>query len=222
MKTRIAILALLILALAACGGSSASSHAAAPHPSIVLFTDPNGTVCQSPSVTSQEHTNWNGVCPTPTPTSQQAATFTDPAGQTCAAADEDNAGYCPGDDPSPTLVPVTKVEFVVSGYAPNAGCGSSCGPTVDYGSNSDTHDVQLSSLNGTVTYSMPFDPDAQFYSLNAQLSGGGHVTCKIVAIGPSPDVPTTVSHGSASGGSAICSAQAAPDDPGGSSWTNEQ
>jgi hypothetical protein len=36
------------------------------------------------------------------PASIQQATFTDPFGVKCAPSDEDNAGYCTGDDPSPS------------------------------------------------------------------------------------------------------------------------
>lgn len=63
--------------------------------------------------------------------------------------------------------------------------------------------------------SVPFDSSAKFYALNAELQGDGDVTCKIVAIRPG-DAPLTVSHGAASGGYNICSAQATS--PDGVNW----
>jgi hypothetical protein len=99
----------------------------------------------------------------------------------------------PGSAPppaSPTPPPPTKVEFIVSGSAPD-------GIQITYG----PAGTQLSGpsvLNGTVTMSVPFDAAALYYALNAQLQGDGHITCKIVATGPG-DQPLTVSHGAASG-----------------------
>lgn len=123
--------------------------------------------------------------------------------------------------PSPTVVPVTQVKFVVSGYAPaDPACGGGCNPTIDYGSDSSTHNVQ-EPISGTVTFTVPFDPNAQYYSVNVSTdTTDSHLTCKIVASGPSPDVPTTVSTGSETGQS-ICSAQAAPSDSTGESWQSE-
>lgn len=130
------------------------------------------------------------------------------------------AAAAPTPSPTPTLQPPTQVEFIVSGYAPGDGYGS--GPTVDYGSDSDTHEAQPASIDGTLTYSVPYDPSAQYYSVNAQLTGSGNLSCKIVVTGPYPDKPLTVSSGSASGGYSICSAQAAPTDPSGLTWNNEE
>jgi hypothetical protein len=121
---------------------------------------------------------------------------------------------------APSLQTPTKVEFIVSGYAPGDGYGN--GPTVDYGSDGSTHEAQPASISGTLTYSIPFDPSAQYYSLNAQLTGSGQLSCKIVVTGPYPDKPLTVSSGNASGGYSICSAQAAPTDSTGLNWQNEQ
>ena len=67
--------------------------------------------------------------------------------------------------------------------------------------------------------SVPFRADDSFYALNAQLQGAGSITCKIVVTGPGDD-PLTVSHGAASGGYNICSAQATSDD-GGFTWQDE-
>lgn len=107
----------------------------------------------------------------------------------------------------------TKVEFVVSGTAPD-------GINITYGpSGSDF--AGPSTLNGTATMSVPFDGSASFYALNAQLQGAGSIKCKIVVTGPG-DNPTTVSSGGASGGFNICSAQAAPEDASGLQWQNEE
>jgi hypothetical protein len=107
----------------------------------------------------------------------------------------------------------------VSGYAPGDGYGN--GPTVSYGSNNDTHEADPASINGKLTFTVPFDPDASYYSVDAQLAGRGHLTCKIIAAGPFPDAPTTVSHGSTSGGYGICTAQAAPESSDGLTWDDE-
>ena len=112
---------------------------------------------------------------------------------------------------SPSPVAPTKVEFIVSGSAPD-------GIDITYGP-SGTNLSGPSSLDGKATMSVPFDAGASFYALNAQLQGAGSITCKIVATGPG-DAPLTVSHGAASGGYNICSAQATSDD-GGFSWQDE-
>ena len=114
---------------------------------------------------------------------------------------------------TPTPASPTKVEFIVSGSAPD-GIDITYGPS---GSNL----AGPSTLDGTATMSVPFDGSAEFYSLNAQLQGGGSITCKMVVTGPG-DNPLTVSSGAASGGFNICDAQAAPTDSSGLSWDNEQ
>lgn len=122
--------------------------------------------------------------------------------------------------PSPSLKTPTKVEFIISGDAPGDGYGN--GPTIDYGSSSSTHEADPGRISGTLTYSVPFDPSAEYYSVNASLAGSGHITCKIVVTGPYPDKPLTVSSGDASGGYSECMAQAAPSDSSGLSWQDEQ
>lgn len=112
--------------------------------------------------------------------------------------------------PSPSAAPATKVEFIVSGSTPN-------GIDITYGP-SGTNLSGPTTLDGTVKESVPFDSSAEFYALQAQLQSGGDITCKIVVTGPG-DKPLTVSHGAASGGYNICSAQATSDD--GVSWQNE-
>ena len=112
--------------------------------------------------------------------------------------------------------PPTSVEFIIAGYS------SSGGLEINYGSNRNTHRAHLPHINGTVTYSVSFDPNAQYYAVNAQIVRDGHLTCQIVVIGQYPAKPLTVSRGSASGGGSICSARAAPSDSSGLSWRNEQ
>jgi hypothetical protein len=136
----------------------------------------------------------------------------------CVTADD--AGYCPGDDPAPpapTVNPATKVTFIVTGWG---------NPSVTYGTDSDNRDGggtlgQMGDGNGLPwKRTMTFSGDAQYYSIDAQLEGGGDISCKIVVTGPGDD-PLIVSHGHASGGYNICSAQAAPSDSTGTSWQDE-
>jgi hypothetical protein len=112
---------------------------------------------------------------------------------------------------SPTPAAPTKVEFVVSGSAPD-------GIDITYGP-SGSNFAGPSTLDGTATMSVPFDSSASYYSLNAQLQGDGDIICKIVVTGPG-DAPLTASHGAASGGYNICTAQATSDD-GGLTWQDE-
>jgi hypothetical protein len=122
--------------------------------------------------------------------------------------------------PSPSIQPANRVAFVITGNIPASGFGE---VDINYGSDSDTHDVTLPALSGRVKYVVKFDPTAQYYSLDVTFTSAGNVQCKIVALGPSPDIPLTVSHGSASGGSngGLCTAQAAPNNSNGESWQNE-
>ena len=57
---------------------------------------------------------------------------------------------------------------------------------------------------------MAFRSSASYYSIDAQLEGGGDITCKIVVTAGPGYKPLTVSSGHASGQDNICSAQAAP------------
>jgi hypothetical protein len=168
---------------------------------------------KTPAATPSSH-----ATTTASPAVAQATTVTDPSGMACAALDD--AGYCPGDDPAPptpTVNPATTVTFTVTGWG---------NPSITYGSDSDSRDGggtlgPLSDGNGLPwTRSLKFSGDAQYYSINAQLEGSGEISCKIVVSGPG-DAPLTVSHGHASGGYNICSAQAAPSDSTGTSWQNE-
>jgi hypothetical protein len=123
--------------------------------------------------------------------------------------------------PSPTVQPASRIKFVITGNVPASEFG---GLDINYGSDSSTNDVTLNSLAGRVVYSMPFDPSAEYYSVDVTFSSAGSVSCKIVVIGPYPDVPLVASKGSANGGNngGDCSAQAAPNNSTGTSWDNEQ
>lgn len=134
------------------------------------------------------------------------------AGSASAAATQASAASAPS---SPAPHTPTEVEFIVAGSVPAQAYGN---VDIDYGSDSDSHQVTVNDIDGTLTYKVPFDASAEFYSLNVNFQGG-NVSCKIVATGPG-DNPLVVSHGTASG-NAICSAQAAPENNG-LNWENEQ
>jgi hypothetical protein len=156
--------------------------------------------------------------PATTPATPAPAMTTDPNGQSCQASDLEQ-GYCPGDapPPSPTVNPATTVTFTVTGWG---------NPSITYGSDSDNRDGggQLGEMgDGNAlpwTRSVKFSGDAMYYSVSAQLEGSGDISCKIVVTGPGDD-PLTVASGHASGSYNICSAQAAPDNADGTSWTKE-
>ena len=122
----------------------------------------------------------------------------------------------PAPSSAPALVPTT-VRFIVTGTGQ---------PSITYGSDADNRDgggtLGVLGDGNALPWraSLPFDPSAQFYSINAQLEGGGDITCKIVVTGPGIR-PLVVSRGHASGGDNICSAQATSPD-GGQTWQNEE
>lgn len=149
-------------------------------------------------------------------TAPAAALPVDPNGEQCPDLSPD--GYCPGDAPaSPTPGPVTTITFTVTGTGY---------PSITYGSDSD--EISVTGGNGPLgdgvatpwTAKLAFDATAEYYDINAQLEGSGTISCKITASGPG-DTPLTVSSGHASGGYSICSAQAAPGNTDGTSWTDE-
>ena len=113
---------------------------------------------------------------------------------------------------SPSPQAPTKVEFIVTGSAPD-------GIDITYGPGGSEF-AGPSVLDGKAVMSVKFDPSDSYYSLNAQLQGAGSIRCKIVVTGPG-DQPLTVSHGAAAGGYNVCSAQAAPSDSSGLSWADE-
>jgi hypothetical protein len=142
-------------------------------------------------------------------------TSAEAAAQNCSASGGTwNGTACQAATPSPSNTPAspTKVEFIVSGTATD-------GIDITYGPSGSNFDGP-STLDGTATMSVPFDGSAEYYAIDAQLQGDGSITCKIVVTGPD-DNPLTVSRGAASGGYNICSAQAAPEDSSGLTWTNE-
>lgn len=120
--------------------------------------------------------------------------------------------YTPSAAPTP---PPTEVEFIITGHVPAQQYGN---VDINYGSDSDSHEVQLNDLDGTLTYKVPFDSNAEYYSVDVDIDGG-QAPAEIVVTGPGLQ-PLTVSHGSATGNN-IASAQAAPEN-GGLSWDNEQ
>jgi hypothetical protein len=185
-KTRLLPVAAAVLTLAACGGTSSTARTSAapgPHSSAAAAAS-----LAAASASCELHGGtWTGA-----------------------------ACYTPSPAPTATTLPPatpTKVEFVVSGTAPD-------GIDITYGPAGSNYSGP-SSLDGTVTESVPFDGQAEFYHLDAQLQGAGSVKCKIVVTGPNDD-PLTVSSGGASGGFNICSAQAAPVNSTGLSWQNEE
>jgi hypothetical protein len=114
-----------------------------------------------------------------------------------------------GQGSSPVPASPTAVEFIISGYAPAGPYGGK--PVIDYGFSQFTGGAQPDQINGTIIYNVPFSWAAHSYFLNVFLAGaGGHVTCTIVLLGPSPDRPATLSSAAAAGELATCSAQATP------------
>lgn len=91
--------------------------------------------------------------------------------------------------PKPKKTHHPKVTFHVEGSAPG-------GVDIMYGSDSDNR--QGHGLPFTAT--LPLDDDAMYYMVNAQLSGGGDITCTVTV-----DGQTKKAH--ASGGYNICDAQ---------------
>jgi hypothetical protein len=149
-----------------------------------------------------------GSAPTPNP--EASASFASRAAALRSAQASLSSALASAASPSPQAP--TKVEFIVTGSAPD-------GVDITYGP-SGSNFAGPSVLRGKAVMSVKFDPSASYYALNAQLQGAGSIRCKIVVTGPG-DQPLTVSHGAASGGYNICSAQAAPADSSGLNWQNE-
>jgi hypothetical protein len=169
-------------------------------------TDPNGQTCQNTEVGGN-----GGYCPgdSPSPTQQtdpsgqQCTTLdslgycpgddpTDPNGKTCRALD--SLGYCPGDDPQPD-----KVTFIVSGSYAN----------VTYGPAGSDY---TGSVPMDVTNTIPSQPPI-YYAIDAQLQGGGTVSCKIEVDGQ------TISQATAQGGYNIATCEISQD-PLSGGWTD--
>jgi hypothetical protein len=118
-----------------------------------------------------------------------------------------------------TLIPPppATVEFVVSGYAPADSYGHT--PAIDYGSDGDPHEASPAPINGTLTFTVPFDPAAGSYMLDVWLTAtASHVTCKIAVAGPGgPRTASTVSAVSTAGELGSCNLRVTPSDDG-RSW----
>jgi hypothetical protein len=145
----------------------------------------------------------------PVPNPAASAAFSSQAAAERSAQAAVSSAEASAASPSPQAP--TKVEFIVTGSAPD-------GIDITYGP-SGSNFAGPSVLDGKAVMSVKFDPSASYYALNAQLQGAGSIRCKIVVTGPG-DEPLTVSHGAAAGGYNICSAQATSDD-GGFNWQNE-
>lgn len=148
---------------------------------------------------------------TPGKTQAKAAVSTTPATPAAPAA-------------AVTTVPVppkVRVHFIVTGTGV---------PSITYGSDSDNRSPAggVGVLGDGVALpfraSMAYRPDAQYYSIDAQLEGNGNITCKIVVTAGPAYAPLTVGSGHAQGADNICSAQAAPSGTGSNglpAWQNE-
>jgi hypothetical protein len=146
----------------------------------------------------------------PSPATSAAPQPTDPNGQSCAALD--SQGYCPGDDPTPTMTKQTDViVFAVSGNAE---------PSIQYGTDSSTNNPSDGAgplgdgnyLPWTAT--MPYNPAALYYAVTAQLEGSGSIKDTVTEVvetwcsGSNPKTESfPLASGQASGGYAIASAQ---------------
>lgn len=87
------------------------------------------------------------------------------------------------------------VTFRVWGNAP----AGALGPLdITYGSDSDSRDGSFK--NGTFTATLPLDKDAMYYTVSAQLQGGGDIQCSVTVDGKTK-------RGHASGDYNICDAQ---------------
>jgi len=133
------------------------------------------------------------------------------SGHLAKPASHHGAPAAPSFSPSATTPapapPKVRVHFVVTGTGI---------PSITYGSSSDNRSPQggLGLLGDGVALpfraGMAFRSSASYYSIDAQLEGGGDITCKIVVTAGPGYKPLTVSSGHASGQDNICSAQAAP------------
>ncbi|SES03728.1 MmpS family transport accessory protein [Streptomyces qinglanensis] len=112
----------------------------------------------------------------------------EPAGDEAPKAEETSAKPKPAAKPEPKPKPKT-VTIKVWGSAP-------AGADITYGTDTDSR--QGSGLPMTKT--LPFNDDALWYHVNAQLQGGGDINCSVTVNGE-----TKKAH--ASGGYNICNAQ---------------
>jgi hypothetical protein len=197
----------VLASAAACNSSGGSWDGSTCQPSAppnpFLQTDPNGQQCAS--LDSQGYCPGDDPPQQTDPNGQQCASLdsqgycpgddpqqTDPNGNTCASLD--SQGYCPGHDPQPD-----KVTFIVSGsYA-----------SVTYGPAGSNY---TGSVPMDVTETIPGQPPI-YYAIDAQLQGGGTVSCKIEVNGQ------TISQGTAQGGYNIATCEISQD-PLSGGWTD--
>ena len=123
--------------------------------------------------------------------------------------------------PAPRIATAKHVACVITGQVPASEFGE---VMIDWGTGSDHHSTTLPSLAGKVSYRLPFDSQADYYTCDAIFDGQGHVTARLVVTGQGM-YPTTVSKGRATGSTdssgGDASAQAAPDDSHGTHWMDE-
>jgi hypothetical protein len=100
-------------------------------------------------------------------------------------------------EPPPSAQLANHVVFVITGQVPAGELGE---VDLTYGSHSDSPDMTLPSLNGTVRDVVPCDGLAQYYALDVTFTPAGQVSRKIMVKGPYFNVPLIVSRASASGG----------------------
>ena len=146
-------------------------------------------------------------------------TVADPDGKTCAALDA--AGYCPGDNPSPSASAASasptmtrQIDLAVfdvsgSGY-----------PSIQYGTDSDNNNVQggYGPLGDGVALpwsaSITYHPNALYYAVTAQLEGSGDISDSVTEVittycsdGHHKTESFPLASGHASGGYAIAQAE---------------
>jgi hypothetical protein len=127
--------------------------------------------------------------PAPAPTSSQPATI------------QPTHPVTPTTTPPTTAPPIAgaadsgKVVFKVWGNAPAGVLGSL---DITYGSDSDSNTGHFK--DGTFSATLPYDQDAMYYAVTAQLQGSGDVKCSVTVEGQ-------VKTGHAAGGYNICDAQ---------------
>jgi hypothetical protein len=182
--------AVLATTLAACASTTTVTKTVTASP-----TTPNAiaSVEAAASACAASGGTWDGsTCGPPTQT--------DPNGVQCTALD--SQGYCPNDlsTPPPTTQAPDTVTYVVTGSGP---ADVTYGPA---GSNF-TGGVPM-----RVTKDIPSQPPA-YYAIDAQLQGGGSVSCKILVDGK------VTSSASAQGGYNIASCEISQD-PLSGGWTD--
>lgn len=152
---------------------------------------------------------------TPLVTTAPSPQVTDPSGNTCSSLD--SQGYCPGHDPVTMIRQTDVVMFKVWGSGQ---------PSIQYGTDSSTNNPgSLGPLgDGNAlpwSATMPYDPNALYYAVTAQLEGSGSITDSVTEViitkcsGKPPKTESfPLANGSASGGYGIAQAEYAGGDTG--------